>query len=233
MFRQSGELTQRPCECRHWHCFITAEFCAPVWERSCHAKKIDAQLNEACRIVTGLLKPTPVHLLHRLAGIVPPNIRRHCQSRVQKFIQETDSRHPLYNHQECQRRLASRNSFMTVERLHPSKASEFKVEKWLEIDELIPNPAVQPPRESLPAGVNLPRRDWVALNRARSGVGRTKDNLCKWGYILSAQCPCGHPEQTMNHILTSCPLHPHCTEEDLLEVTDQALRWIKCWREKI
>ena len=28
--------------------YSTAEYCSPVWERSCHAKKVDPELNRAC-----------------------------------------------------------------------------------------------------------------------------------------------------------------------------------------
>ena len=28
--------------------YSTAEYCAPVWERLCHATKVDAELNKAC-----------------------------------------------------------------------------------------------------------------------------------------------------------------------------------------
>ena len=39
--------------------YSTAEYCSPVWGNSCHAKKIDSELNNACRVVTGNLRPTP------------------------------------------------------------------------------------------------------------------------------------------------------------------------------
>ena len=38
------------------------------------------------------------------------------------------------------------------------------------------NDAVQDPQEELPKGTNLPRKDWVTLNRTRSEVGRTQKN---------------------------------------------------------
>ena len=39
-------------------CYSAAEYACPVWERSNHAKKLDATLNETCRMITGCLKPT-------------------------------------------------------------------------------------------------------------------------------------------------------------------------------
>ena len=40
-------------------CYSTAEYCAPVWARSCHAFKVDPELNKACRTITGTMKSTP------------------------------------------------------------------------------------------------------------------------------------------------------------------------------
>ncbi|KAG5897660.1 hypothetical protein JTB14_024489 [Gonioctena quinquepunctata] len=53
-----------------------AEYCAPVWYRSSHTNKIDVQLNESMRIITGTVKPTPTVWLPILANIVPPQLRR-------------------------------------------------------------------------------------------------------------------------------------------------------------
>ena len=39
--------------------YSTAEYCAPVWCRSAHTRLIDSVLNDALRIVTGCLRPTP------------------------------------------------------------------------------------------------------------------------------------------------------------------------------
>ena len=39
--------------------YSTAEYCAPVWCCSAHTRLIDNVLNDALRIVTGCLRPTP------------------------------------------------------------------------------------------------------------------------------------------------------------------------------
>ena len=49
----------------------TAEYCAPVW---CHL--IDPAINNALRIVTGCLRPTPADNLPTLAGIQSAELRR-------------------------------------------------------------------------------------------------------------------------------------------------------------
>lgn len=50
--------------------------CALVWARSCHVHKVDLKLNKSRRIITGVLKSTPLPALYRLTDIPPPHIRR-------------------------------------------------------------------------------------------------------------------------------------------------------------
>ena len=56
--------------------YSTAEYCAPVWCRSAHTRLIDSVLNNALRIVTGCLRPTPTDHLPVLLGIQPAELRR-------------------------------------------------------------------------------------------------------------------------------------------------------------
>ena len=65
-------------------CYSTAEYAAPVWEKSAHAHLLKPELNQACRAITGCLKPTNVDYLYLLAGIVPPEIRINVCARVEK-----------------------------------------------------------------------------------------------------------------------------------------------------
>ena len=55
--------------------YFTAEYCAPVWCRSTHTCLIDSILNDALRIVTGYLRPTPTEDLPAIAGIQPAELR--------------------------------------------------------------------------------------------------------------------------------------------------------------
>ena len=213
--------------------YSAAEYCSPVWERSCHSHNVDAELNQTCRIITGALRPTPLPVLCRLVGIAPPNIRRATQSKVEKYKQEYDSRHSLYDHHAVRQRLESRRSFMTINSINPKESSNYRLKCWREMDNHSPSGAIQTPSESLPEGVDLCRRDWVTLNRARTRVARTGDNLQKWGLAPSAECPCGHSYQTMEHILSDCSLGPVCSDSDLLECNQTALQWIQCWHDKI
>jgi len=54
----------------------TAEYCAPVWYRSAHTRLTDPTINDALRIVTGCLRPTPANNLPILAGIQSAELRR-------------------------------------------------------------------------------------------------------------------------------------------------------------
>ena len=56
--------------------YSTAEYCAPVWCRSAHTRLIDSVMNNALRIVTGCLRPTPTDHLPVLSGIQPAELRR-------------------------------------------------------------------------------------------------------------------------------------------------------------
>ena len=55
--------------------YSTAEYCAPVWCCSAHTRLIDSVLNDALRIVTGCLRPTPTDHLPVLSGIQPAELR--------------------------------------------------------------------------------------------------------------------------------------------------------------
>ena len=95
------------------------------------------------------------------------------------------------------------------------------------------NEALPEPKEELPPGSELPRRDWVTLNRARAKVGKTRDNLHRWGYTQDTQCPCGAELQTMAHILDECPLSVPSSDADLRDASATAREWITRWSDKI
>ena len=60
-------------------------------------KNLDPELNQACRSVTGCLKPTNVEDLYLLSGIAPPTIRRDVCARVEeRQKQSTRETHSLF-----------------------------------------------------------------------------------------------------------------------------------------
>ena len=128
-------------------------------------------------------------------------------------------------------RLKSRKSFATVEELPPHiPPQKYRVDLWKDSEErIIPNSAVQDPSEEIADGAYLPRRDWCALNRARSGVGRTGDNMVRWGLKTDHSCECGENIQTMEHVLRVCPLSCSLSNTDLLTVNEKTFEWLAVW----
>ena len=210
----------------------TAGYASPVRARSCHAKKIDPEVNNACRIVTGQLRPTQLPLLYRTAGIAPPQTWREMQARTHKHSQENNKRHLMFDHKYPRSRLKSRKCFRTVESLDPNLSAFWCLKAWNEL-ETYPNEAIQLQIEELPTGTDLQRKDWVSLNRARAKVGRMASTLHKWKLTTSSEITCGHPNQTVNHILSECPQGSHYTDEALRECNEIAQVWITHWRDKI
>ena len=70
-------------------CYSTAEYCAPVWANSCHAKKVDPELNYSCRTITGNLRSTLLYtdkreLLHHISAENPR--RRHKNTNKRRTL---------------------------------------------------------------------------------------------------------------------------------------------------
>ena len=63
------------------------------------------------------------------------------------------------------------------------------------------------PRPVLPPGVDLPRKQWVKLNRLRCGTARVGDTLKLWGAQESAICACGHITQSVPHVVVDCKIY--------------------------
>ena len=56
-------------------------------------------------------------------------------------------------------------------------------------------------------GDDQSRKHWTTQNKLRTGVGRYRLSMKKWGLSDGAVCECGEPEQTADHIINSYPLH--------------------------
>ena len=76
--------------------YSTSEHCAPVWCRSAHTRLIDSVLNDALRIVTGCLRPTPTDHLPVLSGIQPAELRRLGATLSLAYRGSLDLDHILY-----------------------------------------------------------------------------------------------------------------------------------------
>ena len=209
--------------------YSTAEYCAPVWCRSAHNRLIDSVLNDALRIVTGRLRPTPTEHLPVLSGIRATLSLAHRGS--------LDCNHILYgllsgSSDTCEVRLrpfvpAARNLLDNLSRLI-IRASEWTNHKWkTEYCENASMLRVFVPRTGArPVGMGLPRAAWVKLNRLRTGVGRFYSFMHKWGLAPSPNCECGASEQTADHVLTAGPIHREPYRARGLTVLNDETR---CW----
>ena len=112
-------------------CYSTTEYAAPVWERSAHAHLLNPELNQACRAITGCLKPTNIENLYLLAGISPPEIRRSVCARVERTKEPGRERDPLHVWTHTARsRLKSRRSFLTSVQPVYFPAKVIRVNEW-------------------------------------------------------------------------------------------------------
>ena len=165
--------------------YSTAEYCAPVWCCSPRTRLIVSVLNDALRIVTGCLHPTPTDYLPVLSGIQPAELRRMGETLSLAHRGCLDPNHILHgllsgSSDTRQVRLRSRCPFVpgawnlldNLARLG-IRASEWTNHKWK--TEYSENASrlrgFVPGTGARPVGIGLPRVAWVKLNRLRNGVG--------------------------------------------------------------
>ena len=165
--------------------YSTAEYCAPVWCRSAHTRLIDSVLNDALRIVTGCLRPTPTDYLPVLAGIQPAELRRLGATLSLAYRGSLDPGHILYellagSTHGHRGRLKSRCPFVPAARKLLQNLTELDIRaaqwtdfKWsAEYSECSSDLRAFIPRTSTrPMEMSLHRSSWVRLNRLRAGVG--------------------------------------------------------------
>ena len=189
--------------------YSTAEYYAPVWCRSAHTRFIDSVLNDALRIVTGCLCPTPTDHLPVLSGIQPAELRQTGATLSLTYRGSLDPDHILYgllsgSSDTRQVRLRSRRPFVPAARNLLDnlarlgiRTSEWTNHKWK--TEYCENAsrlrAFVPGTGAKPVGMGLPRAACVKLNRLRTGVGRFHSSMHKWGLAHSPNCECGASEQ--------------------------------------
>ena len=144
-----------------------------MWLNSAHVSEVDTQLNRAMRIIGGTLMPTPLPWLPVVCNIAPPEVRR--KAALKKELLKISSNHSLPIHHDFppeESRLVSRKpplrlgSQLLKEDFTPAS---YWADQWDGFrgnnNRLIGNPAAEV------SGMNLPRREWVLLNRFRTGVG--------------------------------------------------------------
>jgi len=203
--------------------YAPAEYCAPVWSASSHTYKIDIELNNAMRIVSGTLKSTPTSSLPVLSNIPPPHIRRSALTAKvawRAVSNETNLVHTAVTRDSPSYRLNTRSAFSRRAKTYISLGEEIPMsrtqrkiaadtmikdmwtQEWENCDNRLKEyrAAVEPP-----AGFNLSRRSWCRLNRLLTGHGRTGHMLQRWGMKETSACDCGAADQTAIHIVEECP----------------------------
>jgi len=198
----------------------TAEYYTPVWCRSAHTRLVDPAINDALRIVTSCLRPTPANNLPILTGIQPAVLRRmepHCLSVSSTSCHGAWTSALLSAHPPSSanaRRLKPRLAPAAQQLISSSDNTNIRAAQWADHQwnaEWVDNPTRL--RIFIPdtPGVTLPRRAWVRLNRLHTGVGRFRSCLYKWVMSSSAACECDAEEQTVGHVVLQCSIHrpPH------------------------
>ena len=205
--------------------YSAAEYCAPVWCCSAHTCLIDSVLNDALRIVTGCLCPTPTDHLPVLSGIQPAELWQIGGTLSLAHRGSLDPDHILYgllsgSSDTRQVRLRSTHSFVPVaQNLLDNlarlgiRASEWTNHKWnVEYCKNASRLHVFVPKTSARhVGMGLSKAAWVKLNCLQTGVRQFHLSMHKWGLASSPNCECGASEETTDHVLTVCPIHraPH------------------------
>ena len=160
--------------------------------------------NDALRIVSGCLLPTPTEYLPVLSGIQPAELRRQGATLSLANCSSLDPDHILHGHLQGSpdadgKRLKSRHPFVPSARKLLDSLSQMgtRVAQWtstkwnMEYSERTSGLHAFIPRVSTgPLGMSLPRAAWVRLNRLRSGVGRFGSSMYKWGFAPFPNCEC-------------------------------------------
>jgi len=77
-----------------------------------------------------------------------------------------------------------------------------------------------------PPGFDLPRNRWSALNRIRTLHARISHHLYKWNFEDSPAHDCGHPDQTIHHIVNECHLQKFDEGCRAIHRTESAVTWL-------
>lgn len=152
--------------------YSVAEYCAPMWARSAHCKKVDVQLNDIMRIITGAVKSTQLDWLPVLSNIDPPDLRRHSQTESMLLklsnypdlpVQIDIVNHPI-------KRLKSRNpiwsltrSNKTIYEMWASRWTNANVRNHSLVNALISSPRLRAKPSTIKS---------TSLNRIITGRGR-------------------------------------------------------------
>ena len=127
-------------------------------------RKLNTELNSACRSVIGCQKSPNKEDLYLLAAIAPPDIRREVCARMEKTKQETNEAHSLYGQHPAERRLKSRNCFLRSMKPAELSPTVIQCHEWLRRLQTTPHKVTVNLSESLARGYDSLRTMWWCLN---------------------------------------------------------------------
>ena len=153
-----------------------------VWARYPHASKLDPELNDAYRSITGCLRPTNVEELYLIAGIAPPDIRSDVCAREEKKKQETNVTHSLHSQVPAERRL-KRKCFLISVRPDDFHAKVICCSEWQHRQNLASHNCAVNLDESIEKGLTRPWTGWRCLNRLCTVVSCSKEQRKRWNYF--------------------------------------------------
>jgi len=219
----------------------TTEYCAPVWCRSAHTRLIDPPINDALRIVTGCLRYTPADYLSIPASTQSAELRRNgaTLSLARRVIEPGHLLHPTLTcppnaNARC---LKSRHPFVPAAQqlITLSDDNNIRAAHWADHQwnaEWTDNPrrlrTFILESGTHPPGMTLPSTACGSdFNNIRTGVGRFRSCLHKWGMVPAAACDCGAEEQIVDHFVLQCPIHrPPRGLHGLTVLDDETIEWL-------
>lgn len=172
--------------------YSTGEYCAPVRCRSAHTLLVDTPINEALRIVTGCLRPTPEDNVSILA-VVQPSEPRHMGATARLVSWAMETNHLLHQRltatSETPTCLRSRHPFVpaTEELLQQCRDLDTSEARWadyiwsMEWEKNTSRLHDLPNTGSSPIGMH---QAWVWLNHLRTSIGRFHSSMHSWSLAL-------------------------------------------------
>lgn len=211
--------------------YSAAEYGAPIWLNSRHVHKLDTELNNTMRTISGCIKSTPTYWLPTLSCIAPPHLRRQDALLREYNKLSANELHPIHEDVTAASlsRLKSRRPVIKTAR--ELQEDNFGViHKWTEIwsESTPPNIHLNLPVNCKPKGFEASRQIWKTANRIRTGHGRCADLLHKWGKLATPHCDCGCACQTVAHIVTECENRSYPGDKnDFFTLPLTATQWIE------